>query len=113
MIGAHPSKTSISGNHQSFGEGHKGTCTYESRAFTSSAKFGKDSPELTVTCETGAKTYAKTMAPVNLTTEAYRAQAAGHVLFGFGPVGATVTGGMASNRDKTKDIYGDPTIVTS
>ncbi len=121
QIGAYPSKTDLRLGTPNFVQDKKGTCLYESAAFTAQSRFGKAinlpsfgraSPDLTVTCEIEGKSYSQTVSAVNLTQLAYQSQAAGHVLFGFGIVGAAVTAGKASGRDKTKDIYGYPTIVT-
>ena len=120
QIGAYPSKTEIRQGTPNFAHGRKGNCLYESAAFTAQSKFGKAitlpsfgqaSPDLTVTCEVDGKSYTKPVSAVNLTKQAYQSQAAGHVVFGFGVIGAAVTAGKASGRDKSKDIYGYPTIV--
>lgn len=99
-------------------------CTIESSTFTAKVtipkkmvlpSYGKATPPMKVSCvrdtdKTG-KPSVKTVKPVNLTAQAYSAAAAGHVLIGFGLVGAAVTGATAANRDKSQDVWGYPTNV--
>ncbi|SLN54119.1 hypothetical protein TRL7639_02830 [Falsiruegeria litorea R37] len=95
-------------------------CTLNSVAFTAEIElpekltlptYGQTSPDLTLTCTANGKTLKKTIEPVNWTAEAYRNQAAGHMLIGFGLVGVAATGAAASNRDKSNDLWGYPQVV--
>ncbi|WP_164659723.1 hypothetical protein [Tropicibacter sp. Alg240-R139] len=98
----------------------KATCTLASSAFTAQAKiparlslptYGKSTPEMTITCDVDGDTVTQTAKPVNLTVQAYQAQAAGHMLIGFGLVGAAISGTQSANRDKSKDVWGYSNVI--
>ncbi|MDQ2091889.1 hypothetical protein [Marimonas arenosa] len=92
-------------------------CTMETEFFTVALKageivnlpsYGRQSPPMTVRCKAGPRDLKRVVEPVNLTQQAYQAEAAGHMLVGFGLVGAAISAGSASSRDKSKDVYGYP-----
>ncbi|MDE4173335.1 hypothetical protein PXK01_04155 [Phaeobacter sp. PT47_59] len=89
---------------------------YFKAAFTAPAQlnlpsYGEETPPMTVTCSSERDEVAKTVSVVNLTQQAVQAAAAGHMLFGFGLLGAAITAGHASARDKSKDVWGYPNLV--
>ncbi|MGR3762022.1 hypothetical protein ACUXV3_18140 [Roseobacteraceae bacterium NS-SX3] len=73
--------------------------------------YGPDTPPMKVRCQSDQFKFDETIKAVNLTQRAVNAAAAAHVLVGFGLVGAAVTAGQASARDKSKDLYGYPTPI--
>ncbi|SPJ28190.1 hypothetical protein [Ruegeria mediterranea] len=95
-------------------------CALASSAFTAQTKipaklslpsYGKSTPEMTITCDIDGDTVTQKVKPVNLTVQAYQAQAAGHMLVGFGLVGAAVSGAQSANRDKSKDVWGYSNVI--
>ncbi len=89
---------------------------YFQAAFTAPAKlnlpsYGETTPPMTITCTSERDQVAKTVTVVNLTQQATQAAAAGHMLFGFGLLGAAITAGQASARDKSQDVWGYPNLV--
>lgn len=95
-------------------------CTLESVAFTAKVRmgsqiklpsYGRKTPPMKVSCDLEGKVASAEVTAVNLTQIAYQAEAAGHVMFGFGLLGAAITAGQASERDKSKDIYGYPSQI--
>ncbi|WP_321831586.1 hypothetical protein [Thalassovita sp.] len=95
-----------------------GTCHLKSSAFTASVgtwksvllpSFGAETPDMTVTCNVqGRETKTKIIKSVNLTRRHYNSKTAAHALVGLGIVGAVATASAASQRDKTKDLFGYP-----
>lgn len=73
--------------------------------------YGPDTPPMNVRCQSDQFKFDKTISAVNLTQRAVNAAAAAHVLIGFGLVGAAVTAGQASARDKSKDLFGYPAQI--
>lgn len=67
--------------------------------------FGPDASDARITCAHKGKQHTRTEKLQNLTEIAYRAEAAGQMMVGFGVVGLVVTAGQASGRDKSKDIW--------
>jgi hypothetical protein len=118
QIAAFPVRIDIDRNDSSLGpNASKSTCDLKSETFNAKIKlgdkvnlpsYGRQTPPMTVTCELNGKTLSKTVKAVNLTERSYQNEATGHMLIGFGLLGAMVTAGQASNRDKSKDIFGYP-----
>ncbi len=73
--------------------------------------YGPTTPPMTVTCTYNDKEISRSVTAINLTAQAYQTQAVGHMLVGLGLIGALVTAGQADSRDKTKDIWGYPTVT--
>lgn len=96
-------------------------CAIESQTFTASftapgtlnlPTYGSATPEISIVCVDGSREIKETAKSVNLTQLAYTGESVAHVVIGFGLIGAAATQAQASQRDKSKDIYGyNPQIV--
>ena len=82
------------------------TATVTTPARLAVPSYGAAGPELTVTCRKDGRETSATRRNRNLTELAYANRAAGHMVIGFGLVGAAVTAGQASGRDKAQDVWG-------
>lgn len=93
------------------------SCTVSSTYFTAEVDlpaqvnlpaYGADTPPLRVVCQSPDFSFDKSFKRVNLTRQAATSAAVGHMLIGYGLIGAAVTANAASQRDTSLDVYGYP-----
>lgn len=115
-IGAYPTRVKLP-QGSSYSGTRNVTCALESVAFQATGRldsrillpsYGKQTPPMTVTCDFDGKPGKTKVVKVNRTSIGYQTEAAGQILFGAGLLGAAIAAGQASERDKSRDIWGYP-----
>ncbi|WP_186766231.1 hypothetical protein [Falsiphaeobacter marinintestinus] len=87
------------------------TATITTPAKLNLPTYGQSTPPVMIKCIDGEREIEKTVKVTNLTQLSYSGETASALLF-TGVVGIALTQAQASQRDKTKDIYGYPPQVS-